>query len=316
MEIIRGLKKLIKKHQQALVVLGFFDGLHQGHQALIRQAKSLAASFSSATAVLVYTFDRHPLEIVNPSQAPRLLSTLEEKIKLASGFYIDYFLVGTFDEALSQLEPEVFLADIVKKKLNPKMVAVGFNYRYGKGHEGNVDTLLRDSARLGFPVTVAAPVEVNGTVVSSTKIRALLLDGKIEQTNSLLGRNYSIQGKVIRGSGRGKNLGIPTANLELPPRKLVPRPGIYAALVHLDKKVYPGIASIGNCPTFDGKDLVTEVHLFDFNQNLYNQTLVMELIAWRRPQEKFPSAEALISTMKQDLAWGRNLLGKSPASPS
>ncbi len=308
MEIIRGIDQIRSKHQHQAVVLGFFDGLHRGHQALIEKARFTADQSSPKSRVLLYTFDRHPLEIVDPARVPPLLTILEEKIKLASKFPLDYFLIDEFSQELSNLEPQVFLETIVAQILKPKNVIIGFNYRYGKDHQGNASTLLLNAKKLGIDVTVVEPEIVNQAPISSTRIRTLLREGNVGEAESLLGRRYSVQGKVVRGEGRGKALGVPTANLEIPQEKLIPRSGVYLGLVQVDGGKFGGLISVGKCPTFGGERLVVEAHLLDFQGNLYGKEVEIEFVAWCRDQETFASPEALAEKMKEDIALGRSLL--------
>jgi len=306
MEVIRGLENLQEKHRGAVVVLGFFDGFHLGHQALIAEARQSAQALSAP--VLLYTFDRHPLEVVNPAQAPLLLSTLEEKIELSRKYKVDFLLIGEFNAALSKFEPNDFLKQIVVEKLSPKKMIAGYNYHYGQGQLGNAKTLVRDAKTFGLSVEIVQPVEIGKTVVSSSAIRKLLEAGDVEAANRLLGHPYSLQGMVIEGKGRGKNLGIPTANLSINPRKLIPKPGVYAGAAHLAERTYGGLISIGNAPTYNDPQTTTEVYLLDFNGNLYGKSLALDFFAWRRPQEKFPSAEKLVAAMREDITWGRGIL--------
>lgn len=305
MEIIYGLDKIKERHQNAIAVLGFFDGFHLGHQALVEQAKTLASQTEPVPPILLYTFDRHPLKIVNPLKMPHLLSTLKEKIKLAEKFRIDFLLIGTFDLSLSRLEPSGFMREIVAGALHPKGVVIGYNYRYGKERQGDAASLVRDGSKLNLSVTVVQPVTVNGAVVSSSGIRRLLTDGQVEEAGGMLGRPYAMEGKVVRGAGRGKDLGFPTANLEIPEKKLIPKAGIYAGLMQLKEKRYPGLISIGNAPTFSPNKLALEAHLFDFKENLYDKSMKIEFVAWHREQKKFPSSQDLVLAMKEDAVWGR-----------
>jgi len=305
-KVVFGTENLPAESQNGVVALGFFDGFHIGHQALIQKGRELAEK--SKKKLLVYTFDRHPLEIVDPPRAPLLLSTLEEKISLAKSFPIDFFLVGEFNNAIRQMEHQTFLKEIVAGKLNASYVVAGYNYRYGNQHQGNANTLLVDAPKFGITPFIVDAMKIGNEVVSSSRIRALLLEGKVEEAEMLLGRRYSLHGLAIHGDGRGKTLGVPTANLLIPSCKLIPRIGIYAILGCVDGKKLGGVASIGKRPTFGGKETVVEAHLFDFNEDLYGKTLDIEFVSWIRDEEFFPSQEALIHKMREDIEKGRKIL--------
>lgn len=308
MRVLHGLSEFKPSHRHAVVILGFFDGLHLGHQALIRQARRLADLNSPPKKVLLYTFDRHPLEIVDPARAPKLLTPLEEKIALLHEFPVDFLLVGKFDRAIAKLSPAVFLKKIIQEKLRPAALVIGFNYRYGHQHKGNVATLLKQFSSADLPVTVVKPVRIKGEPVSSTRIRRVLLDGNAAEAKALLGRPYLVQGPVVKGEGRGTPMGIPTANMQIPPRKLLPRLGIYAGFARVDGKTYGSVLSIGKRPTFHDKNVTFEAHLLGFKGNLYGKKISVDLLKRRRDEEKFESVEALVKKMKEDLVWGRKFL--------
>ena len=314
MEVIRGIENVTDSCKGGVVTLGFFDGFHKGHQALAARAKSLAAQ--SGSHVVIYTFDRHPLEIVEPSRAPLLLTTLEEKIGIAEKSGVEFFLAGEFDQNLSRMEPGVFLKEIVADRLNARRLVVGYNYRYGRGHAGNVETLRRDAGSLGIPVEVVDAVIVGGEAVSSSRIRRVVAEGSVAEAASLLGRPYALTGTVVKGDGRGKTLGVPTANIKVDPRKLVPKIGIYAGIAAVEKSRAGALISIGNRPTFGGGERVIEIHLLDFNGDLYGKNLTVELTAWIRDEEKFSSAEALMEKMREDIAKGREVLERGTAAHS
>lgn len=312
MKIIHGLENISEKDQNQIVILGFFDGIHKGHQSLIQEAEKISSTLNDSPSLLLYTFNRHPLEIVKPEQAPFLLTTLEEKIELLEKRQIDLLLIGDFNEEISKLPPEFFLENIVSKKLKPQYVVTGFNYRYGKNHKGNVETLSKEGKTLGFPVSVVSAVMIDGEPVSSTRIRTLLTSGSVEKAAELLGRNYSISGIVTRGEGRGKTLGFPTANLQIPSRKLLPKIGIYAGTARIKNKPlnkeWGAAVSIGKRPTFNGNQIVVEVYLLNYNGNLYGEKIEIELIKRIRDEEKFASAEDLIEKMKEDVSLTQKIL--------
>lgn len=306
MDVIRGLGAVQKNHQGSVVCLGFFDGFHLGHQALITRARELAAKLG--VKLLLYTFERHPLELLDPARAPGLLMTNEEKADAARELSTDIVLFGEFHRELAGYAPERFFKDVVVGRLRASGVACGFNYRFGKEQKGDAVYLAELARAERLPAEVMDPVLVDGEPVSSTRIRRILLEGKVAEVVRLLGRRYTVTGTVVKGEGRGKNLGVPTANLQVFPGKLLPKIGIYAGLVRRGKEEYGGVMSIGTRPTFGGTEVVFEVYLLDFDGSLYGETLSVEFVARIRDEEKFDSVEALVSRMKEDIAAGRSLV--------
>jgi riboflavin kinase/FMN adenylyltransferase len=319
MKIIHGIKNLSKTEQNQIIALGFFDGIHKGHQALIREAERISLTFPDSPSILVYTFNKHPLEIINPEKAPFLLTTLEEKIEMLEKLQVDLLLIGEFNETIANLSPKDFLKKIVCEQLKARQVITGFNYRYGKGHKGNVETLVKDGESLGFPVSVVSAIVLDGEPVSSTRIRNLISSGSVEEAARLLGRNYSLTGIVTQGEGRGRNLGFPTANLHINYRKLLPKIGIYAGTAKIKEETpesntyknqeWMVAISIGKRPTFNGKQIVVEAHLLNYSGNLYGKKIEVELFKRIRDEEKFSSPEALTKKMEEDVALVRDFLG-------
>jgi riboflavin kinase/FMN adenylyltransferase len=279
----------------AVVTVGTFDGVHLGHQmvleALIRKARELQLHS------VVVTFDQHPLRIVRPEHAPAELTTRGEKEQILAGYDVDRIHIVPFTKELSQYPPEQFVTEILIGQFRMKHLVIGYDHGFGKGRSGDVDTLKRIGRELGFGVDVVPPYDVDGQHVSSSKIRALLQEGKIEEANHALGRPYTIRGRVARGDGRGRQLGMPTANLELDdPHKLLPLPGIYAVKVGEAQ----GVMHLGPRPTFVGAGPTIEVHLFDFDRDIYHHTITVEVQGRIRDIEKFDTVEQLVAAMHED----------------
>ena len=290
----------------AVVTVGTFDGVHRGHQMVLRELIAQAHALNLHSVVV--TFDPHPLRVVRPDQAPLVLTTRGEKEEILTAYDVDRIHILPFTRALSQYEPERFVTEILIGQFRMKHLVIGYDHGFGKGRSGDVDTLRRIGDDLGFAVDVVPPYDVDGQPVSSSRIRSLLAEGKIDEANHALGRPYAIRGRVAKGDGRGRSLGMPTANLELDdPHKLLPLPGIYAVTVGPVK----GVMHLGPRPTFVGAGPTIEVHLFDFSKDIYHHTITVEVRAWIRGIEKFGSVDELVAAMNNDAAAAREVLGKS-----
>lgn len=287
----------------AVVTVGTFDGVHRGHQmvlnALIEKARALKLHS------VVVTFDPHPLRIVRPEHAPLVLTTRGEKEQILNAYDIDRIHILPFTRELSQFEPERFVTEILIGQFRMKHLVIGYDHGFGKGRSGDVETLRRIGQEMGFAVDVIPPYDVDGAHVSSSRIRQLLQEGKVDEANHALGRPYSIRGRVTKGDGRGRTLGMPTANLELDdPHKLLPQPGIYAVTVGPVK----GVMHLGPRPTFVGAGPTIEVHLFDFDQDIYHHTITVEVQAWIRGIQKFDRVDELVAAMHADAQAARQVL--------
>ncbi len=298
----------------SVVTVGTFDGVHRGHQMVLQQLMERARALGMASAVV--TFDQHPLNVVRPEHAPQVLTTRAEKEEILSGYDVDIIHILPFTRELSQYPPERFVREILMGDLGMKHLVIGYDHGFGKGRSGDVDTLKRIGAEVGFGVDVVPPYDVDGVHVSSSRIRTLLAEGQIDQANHALGRAYSIRGTVVKGDGWGRRLlNMPTANLALDdPHKLLPLAGIYAVTVGENL----GVMHVGPRPTFEAAAPTLEVHLLDFDRDIYGQTITVEVHARLRGVEKFPSTDALSAAMHADAEQARRILAghKPPAKLS
>ncbi|MBI5100521.1 MAG: bifunctional riboflavin kinase/FAD synthetase [Nitrospirae bacterium] len=284
MKLITDLNDLTERFENSTITLGNFDGLHLGHQELIK--KVIARAKETGGTSMVVTFRPHPLKVLCPEKCPPLISIYEEKIALMERFGIDVLVKIPFTLEFAKMAPEEFVRKILCEKLGAKEIFVGYNYRFGRDRAGNVG-MLRDLGRqLGFNVRETEQVELNGEVISSTKIRMLLKEGEVEQAARLLGRDYAITGVVIRGDGRGRSLGFPTANIA-PKHSIVPSNGVYAARLFVRDRFYDGIVNIGMRPTFNKTALSIEVHILDFDEDIYGEELSLYFISRIRDEIKF-----------------------------
>jgi riboflavin kinase/FMN adenylyltransferase len=286
----------------SVLTVGTFDGVHRGHQVILRHVRERARALGLRSLAL--TFHPHPRAVLYPQEGPfRLLSTLAERSYLIHELGIEQVVVAHFDQDFAQMDSESFVREVLLKRLGMREIVVGYDHHFGKGRRGDPETLRRLAARWGFSVEVIPPQHVDELAVSSTQIRRALQQGKLALARELLGRPYWISGVVVAGQGRGRELGFPTANLALPPEKLLPPYGVYVVDVCTSEGVrYRGMLNLGSRPTFQEEKPLAEVHLLEFSGNLYGQMLWVELLAYLRPIARFPDAEALRRQLEEDRA--------------
>ena len=298
----------------AVVTIGAYDGVHLGHQAVLRLVRELADARGFEAALV--TFDRHPAEVVRPESAPRLLTTLEQRLELldATGD-LDLCWVLTFDEARSKEAAEDFLREVLVDGIGARLVVVGADFHFGHRRGGNVPLLERMGAELGFEVLglglVAVEGDSSGAPYSSTRIRELLAKGDVAEAARLLGRPHELRGVVERGDQRGaEHLGMPTANLTVPERICLPADGVYAGTFVAEGGVErPAAISVGTRPTFyENGDVLVEAYVLDFDGDLYGQRVKVRFREWVRGQERFDSTEALVEQMNTDVEATRRIL--------
>jgi riboflavin kinase/FMN adenylyltransferase len=316
MQIIRDAASCPAPPDGTVVTIGAYDGVHRGHQAVIGQVRRLAGEHGMATAVV--TFDRHPASVVRPESAPPLLTDLEQKLELLAATGVDYAYVIHFDEARSKEPAEDFVTEVLVGCLNAKIVVVGEDFHFGHQRRGNV-RLLRDMGAVdGFDVLGIELVDVHGAPavsedarVSSTAIRAALRSGDLATANAMLGRPYEVRGTVIDGDQRARDLGFPTANLDVPSEMCLPADGIYAGwYLRPDGDPPPAAMSLGRRPTFydDAVESLLEAHLLDFDGELYGEPARVQFVARLRDELKFDSVDALVVQMTADVDQARALL--------
>jgi riboflavin kinase/FMN adenylyltransferase len=307
MIILRSISELASLPGPVVLAVGTFDGLHLGHQALIRHAME-EALLVNGTAV-VMTFDRHPCSLVRPDHCPKLLTTQQAKIGILEQMGVPAILLLEFNMELASLPPDKFIGELAAAGRPLHMICVGFQWSFGKGGAGNVAVLERLGKSLGFSVSQIPPVEVGGRQVSSTRIRAAIDSSDFKDAEACLGRRFLLSGSVVRGAGLGAKIGFPTANLETDGMQLPPD-GVYAVKVRHADGISAGVMNIGFRPTVDASALVrtAEVHLFNWSDNLVGQELDVEFVSYLRGEQKFPSLDALIVQIGQDCEKARALL--------
>ena len=290
---------------RTVVTVGNFDGVHLGHRAILGRVIQRAQELDCQPVAL--TFDPHPAKVLNPEGNLRLLTTPAQKIGLLKGSGLSV-VVLPFTREFAAIPARNFVRDYFVERLKVREVVIGHDYRFGYKREGNIELLKQFGEALGFTVQVVWAVEVDDAVVSSSLIRAMLQLGNIREANRLLGRVYGVTGRVVAGKGRGaKMLGVPTANL-VSENDLLPSCGIYAVWVKRDGKRLPGVANIGTCPTFDNQELSLEVHLLDYDGDLYGELLQVEFVDRLREERRFPSIESLAAQIRTDIGTARKML--------
>lgn len=290
----------IKRDPNTVLTIGTFDGVHLGHQEIVKKLLE-RSNFHSGRNILI-TFNPHPRKVVNHHNNQKILTTIEEKIEILKELGLENLFIIHFTKEFSQLSPKEFIEDFIIKRIGLKEIIVGYDHKFGKGREGNQETLRILGKELGFEISVVNEFKINEEIVNSTKIRQALLNGNIKQANLFLGRYYSFSGLVVEGDKRGRLLGYPTANLKLNDEdKLLPGLGIYAAEVTIDSEKHFGLLSVGQRPTFyDHGEVVPEVYIYNFNKDVYNKNLKICIIEKLRGEEKFESPEELINQMNKD----------------
>ncbi len=288
------------------VALGNFDGVHLGHQELVRQLRERSAAERLPAVAL--TFDPHPLTVLAPARAPVPLTTLDERARLLRAAGLDGVVALPFTEELSQCPAEEFARRYLAEWLRARWVAVGDGFRFGRGRAGDAALLAREGEQLGFGVLVVPPVLEGGLPVSSTRVREALGSGAVEVAARLLGRPHRLRGHVVEGARRGRTLGFPTANL-VPPGVALPADGVYAGWVWLDADRRPAVVNVGRRPTFDHGELRLEAHVLDWAGDLYGRELELAFVARLRGEQRFEGPDALVAQIRRDLARARELLG-------
>ncbi|MGC9518546.1 MAG: bifunctional riboflavin kinase/FAD synthetase [Desulfuromonadaceae bacterium] len=305
MEIIRSLDDIAHPFDATVATLGNFDGVHLGHRAIFRSVVARARRDGGVSVVC--TFNPHPLKILAPDRAPRLINTREEKERLIAASQVDVLLQIPFDRTLAALPPERFVDDILLGKLGVKHLIVGYDYAFGRERAGDVGFLRAQGREKGFGVDIFGPIQYDGKVLSSTRVRQSILRGDVEYARHLLGRHFNLEGKVIHGDQRGRNLGFATANIRTE-KELLPLNGVYAAKVRFAATEHNAVVNIGYKPTFGEHSLSIEVHVLDFKGDLYGENMRVYFVERLRDEEKFSDAKHLIVAIKEDIRRARAIL--------
>lgn len=310
MEIVRGLESYPPDSPPSVVALGAFDGIHLAHQKILATAHERARALG--LRALACTFDPHPLVVLQPDRAPVPITELSENLARIALQGLDAAVVIPFTREFSLIEAETFVKDVLCGSLKAREVVVGFNHTFGRGARGDFRLLERLAPKYGFVAHVIPPLLVDGVVVSSSAIRQALASGDVGRARKFLGHPYTVRGRVLRGKGRGRQLGFPTANLK-PERELILAAGVYAARATWQGGRADAVVNIGIRPTFGEGEYWVEAYLLDFAGDLYETTLILEFVERIRPEQKFPDVEALRAQVMRDVSTAARLLRAAPS---
>jgi riboflavin kinase/FMN adenylyltransferase len=307
--IFRGLDEVPASLRPTVASIGVFDGVHRGHQALMRTVLEKASELN-ATPVVV-TFDRHPLAVISPGNEPPLITTLPQRARAMGAVGIAALVVLHFDDQLRNMEPEEFVRAVLVDALGCEHVVVGANFRFGHNQAGTIETLSDLGKKLGFGVTIfALQTDDENEVVSSSLIRLHIAEGEMEQVAAEMDRPYRLEGTVEHGANRGRDLGFPTANLAASENVILPKLGVYAGWLWLRGDRYPAVINVGINPTFGDRDTpIVEAYVIDFDQDLYGEQVEIEFTHRLRDELKFDDVDALVAQMRADVEEGRRILG-------
>lgn len=314
MEIFRGISDLSREFIRPVLTLGNFDGVHRGHQAILKLVIDRARALDGES--VLYTFEPHPRRVLEAESNLRLLETFEQKVETLEYLGVDAVIAEPFDLEFARVGPERFIGHHIHERIRPVEVYVGYDFHFGRDREGSMRMLTERGPHLGFSVTVVPEVQVEGRDVNSTRIRELLAEGDVEEAALLLGRPFCARGEVIEGDRRGRTIGFPTANLA-PETEILPAPGVYFGRLRClgsgaswQGRSLPAVTNVGFRPTFrDGRDLVAEAHIIDFSGDLYGVEVDLTFEGRIRAEKRFESVEALQMQIARDIDEARERLG-------
>jgi riboflavin kinase/FMN adenylyltransferase len=309
MEIIKEIKSIQQPFEKAVITIGNFDGVHLGHQALFHTVIEKAEAIQGTSVAM--TFDPHPLRVLAPQERPPMITMSEQKAELIEKAGIDVLIDIPFTKQFAAISARDFVVDLLMGHIGMRAMVVGRDYCFGRHREGNLPLLKQWAQELNFEVLVVDWIQgANGAVdrISSTHIRQLVMEGRMEEAKRILGRSYQIRGRVAGGRNRGgRLLGFPTANINLQD-ELCPKTGVYAVTVEHEEQIYAGVANIGYSPTFDDHLFTVEVHILDFNKDIYSDPIRVNFIRRLRDEIKFNGIDALAAQIRKDVAHARDIL--------
>jgi len=307
MKVITRMEEFPRDRDFVAVGLGNFDGIHIGHQTIIKQLVQKARDEKGIS--VVFSFNPHPLQVLKKDGVPYLLSKVEDKIRLVEKLEADYFVLFPFSRETAEMSPDDFVDQVLIQGLGAKSIFVGYNFTFGKGAEGNAEMLQKICRGKNCAVIIVPEVKFNDDSVSSTNIRKYLSRGKIRHANKLLGYAYNLAGIVVPGDQRGRQLGFPTANLKTDPEMVIPANGVYAVKVLTDCGLHKGVANIGIRPTFGhGLPQTVEIHLMENSMDLYGQRVRVFFVEYLRGEKRFPNVGALVEQIKADIEKAEEIL--------
>ena len=299
MQFIEDLNAIEKPLINPVLTIGNFDGVHRGHLALFEKVKERAGAIRGCSAVM--TFEPHPIRVMKPGNGPPLITPTRQKVELIGRAGIDVLFCLPFTREFADISAEDFVKNILIARIGVKELVVGYDYAFGRNREGNIPLLKALGEKLGFMVHLVGPIHVDQVPVSSTSIRRLIREGRLAEAKTLLGRDYQVEGTVVRGHNRGgRLLGFPTANLN-PQDELLPRTGVYAVLVLINGRTYTGVTNVGYNPTFLDKALSVETHILDFSKDIVGEKIKLTFLHRLRGEKVFKSVTDLTDQISQDI---------------
>ena len=299
--------KVSKNHKKSIILIGNFDGLHSGHKKLFKLAQIYKKKFKLKIGVI--TFEPMPKIYFSKKYKNFRILNLDQKIKILKNLSVDFIIIKKFDKKFSKIKSANFIKNILYKNLKAKYIFVSNNFRFGNKRKGDVNELKKNEKKFNYKIVKPNPLTTKNKIISSTLIRKFLSNGKLEYANKLLGRNWSIQGRVKKGRQMGKKIGFPTCNINIKDY-VVAKPGVYAVKIHQknNSKILKGIANLGYRPTFNQKKILLEVYIFNFYGNIYNKELIIEFIGFIRKEKKFKNINQLKKQINFDLKLAKKRL--------
>ena len=299
MQVIEDLNAIEKPLINPVLTIGNFDGVHRGHLALFEKVKERAGAIRGCSVVM--TFEPHPIRVMKPGNGPRLITPTQQKVELIGRAGMDVLICIPFTREFAGISAQDFVRNILVTRIGIKELVVGYDYAFGRNREGHIPLLREMGENLGFAVHLVEPIHVEHMLVSSTSIRRLIQEGRLAEAKTLLGRDFQVEGTVVRGHNRGATLlGCPTANLN-PQDELLPRTGVYAVLVLIDGRTYNGVANVGYNPTFGDKVLSVETHILDFSKDIVGKKIKLSFLHRLRDEKAFKSIQELTDQISQDV---------------
>jgi riboflavin kinase/FMN adenylyltransferase len=305
MELIIGIDRIRRVLRNPVVALGNFDGIHRGHQLILKRTKQEAKQAKGES--IVFTFEPHPPKILRPHDCPPLITPFKKKMLLIQNAGIDVVICATFTREFSAMTPAEFIASVLVDRIGIHKAVVGYNYCFGRDRDGCAEDLKRYAGKHGFEVIIVDPVRLGNQIVSSSVIRDLIQRGEMLEASRFLGRHFMVLGKVIWGTARGRLMGIPTANIEIL-NELYPRNGVYAVKLTINDQTYKGVANVGVNPTFSNNRFSVEVHIFDFGQEIYGREIQVAFIQRIRDEKAFKTPEKLVQQIRKDIDQAKQIL--------
>jgi len=305
MQVILNLNEIKKPLTNPVLTIGNFDGVHKGHLALFDKVKERTKAIAGQSVIM--TFEPHPLKIMRPANGPQLITHTGQKLDLIEKAGIDVIVCVSFDREFAAIPARDFVNNILLKKIGIKEIVVGYDYTFGHNREGDINLLREIGNDFGFVVHLVGPIEIDHTLVSSTSIRRLVQEGRLEEARVLLGRDFEVQGTVVKGQNRGgRLLGFPTANLN-PHGELLPKRGVYAVTLLIDDVFYNGVTNVGYNPTFGDTGLTVETHVLNYSGELIGKTMKVHFIKRLRDEKTFKTVEELSHQIAQDIAQAKEV---------